>query len=74
MDRGRRRSRTSRSAAIDQGMRPGFEPTDSTPFDVRGGEAAQVLLDIDSTFVAESLEVRAPTHRLRAFSRSRPAT
>ena len=40
--------------------RPGFVPTDSTPFDVRGGQAAQVLLDIDLTFVAESLEVRAP--------------
>ena len=40
--------------------RPGFVPTDSTPFDVRGGQAAQVLLNIDLTFVAESLEVRAP--------------
>ncbi len=40
--------------------RPGFVPTDSTPFDVRGGQVAQVLLDIDLTFVAESLEVRAP--------------
>ena len=40
--------------------RPGFVPTDSTPFDVRSGQVAQVLLDIDLTFVAESLEVRAP--------------
>jgi hypothetical protein len=40
--------------------RPGFVPTDSTPFDVRGGQVAQVLLDIDLTFVAERLEVRAP--------------
>jgi TonB dependent receptor/Carboxypeptidase regulatory-like domain len=41
--------------------RPGFEPTDSGPFDVRVGETAQVLLDIRITYVAESVEVRAPT-------------
>ena len=41
--------------------RPGFEPTDSGPFDVRIGETAQVLLDIRITYVAESVEVRAPT-------------
>ena len=40
--------------------RPGFVPTDSTPFDVRGGQVAQVLVDIDLAFVAPSLEVRAP--------------
>jgi hypothetical protein len=40
--------------------RPGFVPTDSALFDVRGGQVAQVLLDIDLTFVAESVEVRAP--------------
>ncbi len=40
--------------------RPGFVPTDSTPFDVGGGQIAQVLLDIDLTFVAPILEVRAP--------------
>ena len=40
--------------------RPGFVPTDSTPFDVRGGQLVQVLLDIKLTFVAQSLEVRAP--------------
>jgi hypothetical protein len=42
-------------------MRPGFEPTDSGPFDVRAGEVAPVLLDIRITYVAESVEVRAPT-------------
>jgi hypothetical protein len=45
---------------VIRASRPGFVPTDSTPFDVRGGQVAQVLLDIDLTFVAESLEVRAP--------------
>jgi hypothetical protein len=39
--------------------RPGFVPADSTAFDVRGGEIAQVLLDINLTF-AESLDIRAP--------------
>src|SRR5262245_18134791 len=34
--------------------RPGFVATDSSAFDVRGGETAQVLLDINLTFVAES--------------------
>ena len=42
-------------------MRPGFEPTESAPFDVRAGETAQVLLDIRITYVAEAVEVRAPT-------------
>ena len=41
--------------------RPGFVPTDSAPFDVRAGEIAQVLLDVHLTFVAPSVEVRAPT-------------
>ena len=41
--------------------RPGFEPTASAPFDVRAGETAQVLLDVQLTFVAPSVEVRAPT-------------
>ena len=40
--------------------RPGFVPADSTPFDVRGGEIAQVLLDMNLTFIAESLDIRAP--------------
>jgi hypothetical protein len=42
-------------------MRPGFVPTESAPFDVRAGEVAQVLADIHLTFVAPSVEVRAPT-------------
>jgi hypothetical protein len=41
--------------------RPGFEATESTPFDVRAGETTQVLLDLQLTFVAPSVEVRAPT-------------
>jgi hypothetical protein len=41
--------------------RPGFEPTESTPFDVRAGATASVLLDVRITYVAESVEVRAPT-------------
>jgi carboxypeptidase family protein/TonB-dependent receptor-like protein len=40
--------------------RPGFSATDSTPFDVRAGEIAQVLLDIQLTFVAPAVEVRTP--------------
>ena len=41
--------------------RPGFEPTDSAPFEVRAGEIVQVLLDIRLTYVAPSVQVRAPT-------------
>ena len=41
--------------------RPGFEATDSAPFEVRAGETVQVLLDIHLTYVAPSVEVRAPT-------------
>jgi hypothetical protein len=44
-----------------QATRPGFVSTASAPFEVRGGEAAQVLIDLDLTFVAPSVEVRAPT-------------
>jgi hypothetical protein len=40
--------------------RPGFEPTESTSFDVRAGETAQVLLEIRLTFVAPDIEVQAP--------------
>lgn len=40
--------------------RPGFNPTDSAPFDVRAGETTQVLLDIPLTFIAPAVEVRAP--------------
>ena len=41
--------------------RPGFEATDSAPFEVSAGEIVQVLLDIRLTYVAPSVEVRAPT-------------
>ena len=41
--------------------RPGFTPTSSPPFDVHDGGVAQVLLDIQLTFVAPAVEVRAPT-------------
>jgi hypothetical protein len=41
--------------------RPGFEPTDSPPFDVRAAETAHVLLDVRLSFIAETVEVRAPT-------------
>jgi hypothetical protein len=41
--------------------RPGFETSESPPFDVRAGQDAQVLLDILLTYVAPSVEVRAPT-------------
>ncbi len=41
--------------------RPGFESTDSAPFEVRAAEIVQVLLDILLTYVAPSVQVRAPT-------------
>ena len=41
--------------------RPGFFDTDSAPFEVRAGETVQVLLDIHLSFVAPSVDVRAPT-------------
>ena len=41
--------------------RPGFEATDSAPFEVRAEETVQVLLDILLTYVAPSVQVRAPT-------------
>jgi hypothetical protein len=40
--------------------RPGFTPTNTAPFDVRAGETVQALIDLTSTFVAPSVEVRAP--------------
>lgn len=46
---------------IVKATRPGFVPTDSAAFGVRAGEVTQVLLDIRLTFVAPSVEVRAPT-------------
>jgi carboxypeptidase family protein len=41
--------------------RPGFETSESPPFDVRAGVDAQVLLDIRLSYVAPEVEVRAPT-------------
>ena len=41
--------------------RPGFEATDSAPFAVRAEEIVQVLLDVQLTYVAPSVQVRAPT-------------
>ena len=41
--------------------RPGFEATDSAPFEVRADEIVQVLLDTQLTYVAPSVQVRAPT-------------
>ena len=59
--RARPPSRMSRPAATSiRASRPGFVPTDSTPFDVRARSDRAVLLDVDLTFVADSLEVRAP--------------
>lgn len=40
--------------------RPGFDPTDSAPFDVRADGIAQVLVDVRLAFAAQSVEVRAP--------------
>ena len=45
---------------VVQATRPGFVSTSSAPFDVRGGETAQVLVDLQLTFVAPGVEVRAP--------------
>lgn len=53
--------------------RPGFLPSGSTPFDVRAGETAQVLLDLNLTFVAPSIEVSAatsPTQNVQPVSSS----
>jgi hypothetical protein len=54
--------------------RPGFLPRDSAPFEVRAGQTAQVLLDIQLTFVMPAVEVRAntpsPTDSVRPVSMS----
>ena len=42
-------------------FRPGFDPTDSPPFEVRADRVAQVLVDVRLVLVAASVEVRAPT-------------
>jgi hypothetical protein len=41
--------------------RPGFLAKDSAPFEVRAGERARVLLDIQLVFVLPQVEVRAET-------------
>lgn len=43
---------------VVRAARPGFLASASAPFDVRAGESAQVLLDIELTFVAPGIEVR----------------
>ena len=54
--------------------RPGFVSTDSAAFEVRANEGAQVLLDIDLTFVMPDVEVRAaspsPTDSVQPVSMS----
>jgi hypothetical protein len=53
--------------------RPGFDAAESSPLDVRAGEVAQVLLDINLTFVAPGVEVRAsasPTDSIQPVSTS----
>ena len=45
---------------VVQATRPGFVSTASAPFDVRGGETAQVLVDLQLSFVAPRVEVRGP--------------
>jgi hypothetical protein len=39
--------------------RAGFQSTESAPFDVRPGETAQVLLDVQLNYIAASVEVRS---------------
>jgi hypothetical protein len=46
---------------IIQATRPGFVSNESAVFDVRAGEVAQVLIDIQLTFVMPEIEVRAET-------------
>jgi hypothetical protein len=44
---------------IVRATRPGFTPTDSTPFDVRAGQIASVLLDVHLAVVVPGVEVQA---------------
>jgi Carboxypeptidase regulatory-like domain/TonB dependent receptor-like, beta-barrel len=44
-----------------QAMRPGFVAKDSAAFEVRAGETARVLVDIQLVFVLPEIEVRAET-------------
>jgi hypothetical protein len=52
--------------------KPGFEPTESQPFDVRLGETTQVLVELGLTYVAPIVEVRAasPTQSVQPVSAS----
>lgn len=53
--------------------RPGFEPSESAPLEVRGGEVAQVMIEVHLTFVAPGVEVRAatpPTESIQPVSTS----
>jgi hypothetical protein len=52
--------------------RPGFEPSESAPLDVRAGEVAQVLLEVHLAFIAPGVEVRAttPTESIQPVSTS----
>jgi hypothetical protein len=45
---------------VVQATRPGFVSASSSPFDVRNRETAHVLVDLQLTFVAPRVEVRAP--------------
>jgi hypothetical protein len=59
---------------ILRGSRAGFISSDSAAFDVRAGEVATVLLDIQLTFVMPTVEVRAdnpsPTDSVQPVSMS----
>jgi len=44
-----------------RGTRPGFQSKESAPFTVHAGATSQVLLDLELTYVAPTVEVRAPT-------------
>src|SRR4029450_7844847 len=46
---------------IVKAIRPGFISKESTEFEVRADETAQVLLDIQLTFVMPDIEVHAET-------------
>lgn len=55
------------------GTRPGFAAEDSAPFEVKANEVVEVLLDIQLTFVAPAVAVRAspsPTDSIQPVSMS----
>jgi hypothetical protein len=51
---------------VIQAAKPGFVATSSPPFDVRAGETAQVLVELQLTFTAPSVEVHAPPSPTRS--------